>query len=299
MDIFSVDKTWGGLFALTSALTWAVAAIIYRKLGDRVSPWGINLGKGAIAVVFFGLLVALSDKSPVDNRTFLFLGISGLLSITFGDTFFLMSLVRLGPRLALMLTTLIPVATILLAVLFLHERLCFVNWLGIFFTLAGVIWVVWEQVPGNHRLPAWRAGIKYGILTIICCAVGVIFSKVVIASTSALRAALIRQVWGLGGLAVVGLNGFKMKKWLKPLAQPLLLKKLFLAAFTGTFLGTWFCLLALKYIDASIATTLNATSPLFILPLSFFFLKEKISSRAVIGSIIAVAGVGMIFSGLR
>lgn len=296
-NILPIYKVWGGIFALTSAFMWAFTAILFRRLGDNVSPLGMNLGKGIVAVICLGISLLLTDTSSVTNRTFLFLGISGLLGITFGDTFFFMALIRLGPRLALILTTLIPVVTVFLAVLILHERQSLISWLGILFTLLGVAWVVCERAPVGYRINNWKAGIKYGVLTVLCCALGVIFCKMVIESTSALKATFIRQIWGVMGLILWGLMGFHLKIWLKPLTNPALLKNLFFASFIGTFLGTWLCLLALKYTDASIATILNSTSPLFILPLAFFILKEKISFRAIIGSIIAIAGVGLIFSG--
>lgn len=285
------------MFALSSAFMWALAAILFRKLGDKVSPLGMNLGKGIIAVVFIGSALLLTDASSVSNHAFIFLGISGLLGITFGDTFYFMALIRLGPRLALILATLIPVTTVILAVLILHERQSFLIWLGILSTLSGVTWVLWERLPEEYQISNRKVGVKYGILSVLCCASGIIFSKMVLESTSALEATFIRQVWGAVGLTIWGLAGSRLKIWLRPLSNPILLKKLFFASFIGTFLGTWFCLLGLKYTDASIATTLNSTSPLFILPLAFFILKDKISIRAVVGSIIAVLGVSLIFLG--
>jgi drug/metabolite transporter (DMT)-like permease len=68
-------------------------------------------------------------------------------------------------------------------------------------------------------------------------------------------------------------------------------------SFLGTFLGTWFSLLGLKLATASTATVLNSTSPLFIIPLSYIILKEKISDNCVIGSILAVIGVSTILTG--
>jgi len=297
INILTNHEVWGMVFALTSALMWAFTAILFRQLGNTISPFSMNLGKGVVATICLGVLLLLTDTNLVTRHTFLLLGISGLLGITLGDTFYFMALIRLGPRLALILATLIPAATVFLAILILRESPSFISWLGILFTLLGVIWVLWERNPTGHQLNDWKAGVKYGILSVLCCALGIIFSKIVIQSTSALKATFIRQIWGVAGLIFWGLISFNLKSWFKPLASPALLKNLLPASFVGTFLGTWFCLLALKYTDASIATTLNSTSPLFILPLAFFILKEKISFRAVIGSAIAVAGVSLVFLG--
>jgi drug/metabolite transporter (DMT)-like permease len=70
-----------------------------------------------------------------------------------------------------------------------------------------------------------------------------------------------------------------------------------LIAFVGTFGGFWLSLFSLKYVDASIASTLNATTPLFILPLVAIMLRERISLRAFLGAVIVVGGVALILRG--
>lgn len=296
--MFSYHHTWAAIFALTSALLWAFVSILFKKLGDDVSPIGMNLGKSVIASFFLGILFLFYDRTPISNNAVIFLGISGLLGISLGDTFYFQSLVRLGPRLSLIITTLIPVVTILLVHIMLHESLLPISWLGIFFTLSGVFLVLWDGAPVACYPIEWKSGIIYGVLTVLCCAAAVIFSKMALNSTSALKATFIRQIFGVLGLIFLGLINFQLKDWLKPLFNGFsLMKKLFFASFVGTFLGTWFCILALKYTDTAIAATLNATGPLFILPLAFFILKEKISSRAIMGSLVAVGGVSLIFLG--
>jgi drug/metabolite transporter (DMT)-like permease len=289
---------WAGAFALFSAFLWTLSAIIFKKLGKKVLPVAMNLGKGVVASILLGILILFTDRQPVSNHSVIFLGLSGILGITFGDTFYFESLVRLGPRLSLIVTILIPVVTVILAATILRESLLPAGWAGIFFTLLGVLLVLLEKEPAGVLPKDFKPGIMYGVLSVLCCASAIIFSKTALDSVSVLRATFIRQVAGVIGLIFLGLGNFKVRLWLKPVFNdPVLLKRLVYASFIGTFLGTLFSILALKYTFAAIATTLNSTSPLFILLLAFFVLKEKISLRAVIGSFIAVAGVGLIFLG--
>jgi drug/metabolite transporter (DMT)-like permease len=298
IETLTMHHAWAAAFALISAFFWALAAILFRKLGNDVFARGMNLGKSIIASLLVGALILFTDQKPISNRAIIFLGISGFLGITLGDTFYFESLMRLGPRLTLIITTLIPIITILLARTILHESLLLTSWLGIFFTLYGVFLVLWERTTIGCHLKDRKSGIMYGVLSVLCCAGATIFSKAALGSTPVLQATFIRQISGVMGLIFWGLSNFKLKDWLKPLfVEPILLKRLFFASFIGTFLGTLFCILALKYTYATIATTLNATSPLFILPLACFILKEKISLRAVVGSFIAVAGISLIFLG--
>lgn len=287
----------GEIFALGSAFLWAIATIIYRKLGDNILPLGINLGKSLIAVSCLGALLLFSGIGSIDRSAFLFLSISGILGITLGDTFFFASLVRLGPRLALIFTTLIPVITIILAIVILHEKLSAINFTGVLFTLTGVIWVIRERSLPASKIEDLKRGIKYAVISALFCSLGIIFCKMSLSYVSTLTATFIRQSSGLLGLIFLGTIGLRIKNWVRPLADLKLLKSIVLAGFIGAFLGTWFCLLALKYIDASIASTLNSTSPVFIVPLSSIFIKEKITFGSIFGSIVAVAGVSMILLG--
>lgn len=293
-----MHHTWAAAFALISAFLWALASILFGKLGNDVFARGMNLGKSIVASLFLGVLILCTDHKSISNHAVIFLGISGFLGITLGDTFYFESLMRLGPRLSLIITTLIPIITIVLAKILLHESLLLPSWLGIFFTLYGVFLVLFERTTIVVRLENRKSGIMYGALSVLCCATGTIFSKSALGITPVLQATFIRQISGAMGLMLWGLSNFKFKDWLKPLfIEPILLKRLFFASFIGTFLGTLCCIWALKYTYAAVASTLNATSPLFILPLSYFILKERISLRAIVGSFIAVVGISLILFG--
>ncbi|KYC34878.1 hypothetical protein WA1_50075 [Scytonema hofmannii PCC 7110] len=65
-------------------------------------------------------------------------------------------------------------------------------------------------------------------------------------------------------------------------------------AFLSTYLGFWLQQISLKFTAAGIAKSLGATSPLFVLPLAFF-IGEKISLRAILGVLVASAGVELLF----
>lgn len=287
----------GGFAALISAGAWAFSSILFRKLGDEISPLGMNLGKCVIGTLYLGVVVFFVGIAPVSSRAFLFLGASGLLGIACGDTFFFKALIYLGPRLTLLLETLGPAVTIVLAVIFLRERPSPLAWTGILLTLAGISWVLWEDSSKEKNGKDRIAGIKYAILFLLCNSIGIILAKIGVAAVPTLQATFIRLFWGLIGLSVWGYATGQIKKWLVPFNNRGLLKFIFFAAFVAIFGGFWLSLLALKYIDVSIATILSSTTPLFILPMSAFILKEKISMHKIIGAVVAVAGVVLVFLG--
>ncbi|MFA5356380.1 MAG: DMT family transporter [Candidatus Omnitrophota bacterium] len=287
----------GSFAALISAFAWALGSILFRRLGDKVSPLGMNLGKLIIGILYLGAILLFTGIKPMGTRELIFLGASGLLGIALGDTLFFRALIYLGPRLTVLLGTTGPVVTILLAVIFLKERPSALAWTGIFLVLTGITSILWQHSPKGRTERNYLPGIKYLSLSIICTSIGIIFAKIGVSSTSALQALYIRFLAGAIGLAIFGCANRKLTTWLTPFKDLRLLKFILFTVFIVVFGGFWLFLLSLKYIDASVATILNSTEPLFILPLAAFMLKEKILFTEIIGAVIAVSGVVMILMG--
>jgi drug/metabolite transporter (DMT)-like permease len=139
----------GEIAALTAALLWAIAATIFARLGDRVTPLVINLTKGFVALLLLlATLIALQRPFPtVAPQTVGFLLLSGALGIGLGDTFYFRSLALIGARRSLLIEALAPPLSAVLALIFLGETLSLANVIGILLTLGGVLWVVSERMP--------------------------------------------------------------------------------------------------------------------------------------------------------
>ncbi|WP_455217215.1 DMT family transporter [Kaarinaea lacus] len=288
----------GGFAALSSAFFWALAAILFRRIGDSVSAMGLNLAKGIVSIICMGLLLIPAGFSAISNESLTALAISGLVGIVFGDTLYFLTLVRLGARKTLLLGSLIPVTTALVAVVFLNEQISALSWLGIIITITGVTYVLWQRATENEELENIRSGLFYGLLFVATNALGIIAAKVGVTDVPALEATFIRQTFAIAGLTFWGLMVRDLVGWVKPLRNPRLLKILVIAAIIGAFIGTWLSIAALKYTHAAVAATLNSTSPLFILPLVMFMLKERVTPREVTGAVVAVGGIAVYFSSL-
>ncbi|MFA5276802.1 MAG: DMT family transporter [Candidatus Omnitrophota bacterium] len=278
----------GGFLALFSAFLWAAASLIWNQLNKQnISPIAISLGKTIIACCYFAATALFIGYNFPGSKNFLMLSLSGFLGISIGDTAFFYSLKYLGPRRSVLLTVFIPVTTVLLAFLFLHERLSFLKWLGIFICICGTIIVIQERTPDGAFINKKR-GIIWAVISIISCATSILISKVALSTTGAFEASLIRLGAGGIGLFLYCVVKKGCFKGMSSLWKPKPLKLLLLSSFFGTFLGIWCFIEALKYTLASIVIVLNGISPIFILPLSYWFLREKISKRAVLGTVIAV-----------
>ena len=264
-----------------------------------MSAVAMNLVKGIVAIVCLGLLLIPFGISDVSEEAFFLLAISGLVGICLGDTLYFLTIKSLGSRLTLLVGSLIPVATALIAMIALGERISINAAIGLVLTMVGVAYVLWERSPDSSHDTQWRMGLLFGLLFVIANALGIIFTKVGVQDIPALDATLIRTVWAVIGLAVWGMLTRSLLSWVKPVKDPQLRNRLLLASVIGAFLGTWLSVIALKYTHAVVAVTLNSTSPLFVLPLAMIMLKEQITWRAVSGAFVAIMGVSVYFFSLE
>lgn len=257
-----------------------------------------------MALLFLGVLLLPglhAGFAPIQADSLIALALSGIVGICFGDTVYFLALARLGPRRTLLLGSLIPVVTALIAVIFLDEAVSPVAWLGMSLTIAGVTYVLWQRTPATTERQAqqrYRSGLFFGLLFVAANALGIIATKVGVSDVPALEATFIRQAFAIAGLTFWGLMVRDLYGWVRPLRNGSLFKIMLVASLIGAMLGTWLSIIALKYTHAAIAATLNSTSPLFILPLAVFWLKERVSLKEVAGAIAAVAGIGIYFGTL-
>lgn len=293
---FWLVKYQGESAALGAASLWALSSVVYGSLGREISPIYLNLLKGVIAITLLGLtLLVRRELFPAMTTTNLgLLLLSGVIGIGLGDTAFFAALNCLGARRALLMETLAPPITAVLALIFLQERLLASVWGGIFLTVVGVAWVVTERVPLTPNHPVnLRKGIIWGIIAAICLAIGGILARAALVNTSIspLWAALLRISAGV--ISLLPLLRIKKSYFVcKPTLRVVV--GISLAAFMGTYLGIWLQQTAIKFTEVGIALTLTNTAPLFILPISAFS-REKPSIRAILGAVIALFGIAIIF----
>ena len=68
-----------------------------------------------------------------------------------------------------------------------------------------------------------------------------------------------------------------------------------IGAVTGPFLGVWMSLVAADRVPLGVAQTLCSTVPVFMIPAVVVIHRERVSLRAVLGAVMAVAGSALLF----
>ena len=300
MQLSILTNFRGEFAALLAAFFWSLSSVVYSQAGEKIPAIGLNLIKGIIAIAMLVLTLVLRGSLFPDIELTIIglLLLSGIIGIAIGDSAYFTTLKCLGPRRALLMETLAPPLTAILAFIFLQERLPLSAWCGILLTVLGVAWVVTERVGdgvvGSTHL---RRGLLFGLRAEICQAVGIILSHLALTQTeiSPLWSTLLRLS---SGTVILILWLFVRRQNVKLLLTPLQSRRTFLviglATFLGTYLGIWLQQTALKFTAAGIAQALSSTSPLFVLPISAS-LGDRVSLRAILGAIIAIAGIVLLF----
>lgn len=306
----------GEAAALGAAFCWAVGSHLWGRIGRSADiPAGaLNLGKCATAAVVFavtGLVIGGRVLPHLPARPMAWLAVSGVIGLTLGDSAYFGAMAILGVRRALLLLSTAPVFAAIGGALWLHEPPERYQIVAIAAVLAGVAIVVNErhesEVPAIGPTPILAAaepppareaapvllGVLLGLGSAVGQAGGSLTSRVAMAEgVSALDTALVRLPAGLLGIVVLAGASGRLVPWTRVLARPRLLGAIAVAAFVGTYLGIWLSQLAIgRSSSTAVASTLLATSPIFALPLGRWLNAERLTRRALVGTLLACAGL--------
>jgi len=291
----------GELAALSTAACWAVGSLLFAHVAERVAPFALNQFRLTVAALVFMvvlLVTGLVHSLPAMSSSSMgWLALSGVVGLVIGDSGYFGALARLGPRVTtLIASALTPPITAVLALLFLHEKLGRLGVAGMALTLAGITWVVLDRpaapMPAGHRLQ----GILLGILAAVCQAVGLILARRGMGDEmDPLVAVSIRMVAAAGAIWVLAALLGRLDGPARILKQPDVRLAAGGATILGPLLGVWLSLVAVRYAGTAVAATLMSTVPILILPLVVLVRKEQVGGRAVLGAVLAVAGVALLF----
>jgi drug/metabolite transporter (DMT)-like permease len=292
-------NTIGILAALGSAVSWSIGSVLFKDLGESLSSFAMTLVKGAVSVLFLGVLTLLvGGFANIGETAYYYLILSGILGIALSDTFFFSALKEVSPQTITLLFTFGQVVTVLLAVLLLGESLPRQGWAGIALIITGITIGMFPSFAEKGH-STWR-GVVFGLISILLMSFAVILTKKGLAEIAAIHgpnrdftllATFLRMLAGTLGMLLVGILSRKLGGWVTPFREPRLMVKFALSVCVITFGGFWLATVAFNYTSVAVANSLISTEPIFVLPIAAIFLKEKVTFQAVAGAVIATIGV--------
>tara|TARA_B100000508_G_scaffold9640_1_gene6883 strand:+ start:3523 stop:4404 length:882 start_codon:yes stop_codon:yes gene_type:complete len=187
-----------------------------------------------------------------------------------------------------------PIFTILLAFVFLQERLLFLAWIALGLVIIGTLvvsspsrreWLDGAVTHWKFHLIAWP------LVAAIAVSISDVIGKHIIDQTSAgtflIALALAEVPVGLIFLRMQGQSAKELKTFFSHFSDH---KYAFLSGLLSTLAVLTFWL-AFELLPASVASPLTAVTPIFVFVLGIAFLKEKVSLKNTIGLLIVIAGI--------
>ncbi|MCK4546676.1 MAG: DMT family transporter [Candidatus Eisenbacteria sp.] len=293
----------GYLAGLATAVCWTVSAVFFTRAAGRIGGVTVNHARVVLSLPMMALihLATQGSLSPVHVEPYRWgwLALSGVVGLALGDSCLFIAFALIGPRLSLLVMSLVPVISTTAAWIFLRETLAPVEIAGVLIAVIGIGWVVMERGgnddPADSPTPRYGLGILLAFGGALGQALGLVVAKKGMAGDfPAISATLIRMLaaaatmWG-----VAALRG-QAPAVARRICDRKTLAHLLSAVAIGSALGIWLSLVSIQYARLGIATTLMALPPVLILPLAYWQLRERITTRAVLGTIVTFAGIALL-----
>ena len=291
----------GETAALLTAICWSFTSIFFTLAGKQVGSAIVNRIRLLLASGYLLLfhLIIYGNFLPIHAEPYqwFWLGLSGIIGLVLGDAMLFQAFVIIGTRLSMLLMSLVPIISTILAWIFLNQILNLTEIFAIIVTIGGIVWVILDKNNNNgNQHKKYLLGILLGVGGAVGQAVGLVIAKKgLTADFPALSANLIRIITSTIIFWLIeifrGSAGSNFIFWKNKTARWSIVG----GSIVGPFLGIWLSLIAIKYANIGIASTLMALPPIFLIPLTYWIFKEKITIRSITGTIVATIGVAIIF----
>ena len=315
MFLADANEAYGAAAALSVALLWAFTAVTFSAASRRIGQVHVNqIRLVQASILLFGACLAAGVFVRMPPGQMILLAASGLVGLALGDAALFIALQTLGARRAALIMALAPGFTAVLAIPALRESLSLIGLAGMTITVVGVAWVVLERGQPGEFEGSSRYGLVMGVLGAAGQAGGLILSKAGLGAAAAGSwLAAVAAYGGSGTVEVSPLYG----TFIRVLAGTVLLvawcawrgylretirsfrdRKAQWQTFVGTILGpvigVTLSLAAVLWTKTYIAATLMAMQPILVIPIVRVVYRQKITRRAILGSLVAVAGVALL-----
>jgi drug/metabolite transporter (DMT)-like permease len=304
------NSSLGAVLALSASAFWTLTPIFLASAGRRIGAYQTNIVRlgmaGAALIIISGGYLAAKGGGEVFSMVplpaFLWLVLSGLTGLVLGDILYLRALSTLGPRRTTLTITLAPVVPVVIAWIFIGEKLAWPVLAGIALIIGGIAYTAAnENIPETDGTGGEPGSFSKKNLAV---AVGGTFfhgSGAVMARQAFLSApeidpvtaTAVRVVSSAVIMSCIAACTGHLFKAAGQLRSPAVLLRVALGTLSGPVIGMIFYVSAFKYTAAGIVTTLSGLSPVLILPVIAFRYRVRIRREAVFGAVLAVAGVAI------
>jgi drug/metabolite transporter (DMT)-like permease len=287
----------GEILAVSTAIIWALAVMLFKKGGETIHPIALNAYKNILAAVLLLITMMIIGESlykPIPVNDYILLSLSGILGIGISDTLYFKCLNMLGAGRTAIVACLYSPSFIFLSMVILGERLSALQFIGAILIISAVLVSTHKKSRETISVSTMIAGLMYGLVAMLCMAIGIIIIKPLLNELPLLWTAEVRLIAGIIVLAIVMAFRSDRRKLLRSALIPEKWRYAFFGSFLGSYINMVIWLGGMKYTKVSIAAALSQTSSIFVFLFAAWFLKEKITPIKGAAITVAVAGAVMI-----
>jgi drug/metabolite transporter (DMT)-like permease len=312
---FLLPDHLGELAALGTSIFYSLTSIVFTFSGREVGSALTNRARLLFAVIFVLVIHWITFGQPLPLNAapdrWLILALSGLIGFVIGDGCLFQAFLLIGPRISMLMMAFAPALSVLFAWLFLGESLSLPELAIIVVIMAGIAWVVTERpqsVQGaDEALPDETTakrdsrqrliGLLFGVGATIGQASGFVLSKVGLANDfPAFSGTLIRLLSAFVAVWLVSIVRGELKSSAITLrTHSRALRMILIGSLVGPVLGVWLSLVAVQRTSVGVSSTLSSLAPIILIPISYVVFHEKITRRALIGTLIVIVATCALF----
>ena len=287
---------WIGVsVTILASFSWALAAIFYRKaLIKESSPLVTNLLRAPIAVLVFLLITLLNGKiniliSSLFNPSIAIpLLIATIIANIVGDTLYLLAIRNVGVSVSYPLSYSYPIMVAILALIILHEDIHPSLFIGTIIAFVGIWMISWRQKINRKEDKNFKIGALAAIGAATSWALAIVLYRILVMNVDTIVVGTLKLIFLFSLTLPLAL--IFVRDSLKRVNR----RALVLSMIGGLFgIGIGDCLLyiGLSILGAGLAAALTVLAPLLSLVLAYLILKESVTKRMVLGTILIVIGV--------
>lgn len=305
----------GQIISLIVAVLWTVTAIYSDKASHRIGAMSANVARLTLSTFLLAVIlwVTIGHPYPIyaDARTWFWLALSAIVGYVFGDWCLFNCYVSIGARFGQLFMTLAPPMAALAGWVLLGEQLSWRTALAMLVTLSGIaISILSRDREHYFKFTLPLKGILLGIGAGMGQGVGLVLSKIGLEHYSAalpsdippmmetmlpFASTMIRAIFGSIGFILLVIISKDLPKLKQAARDRKAMLYVVIMSLFGPVVGVSLSLMAVRYTDAGIASTLMALTPVLILFPAAVFDKQKIRFKEILGVTVSMIGVALFF----
>jgi len=272
------------IFALiTTVVLWASAFVGIRVGLQGYSPGGLALLRyGVASLAMIGLYLMLRKRNRVRLRDVPYFLLLGFIGFSVYNVALNMGELTVPAGISSFIVGMIPIFTMILAILFLKEKVDSKAWVGVVVSFLGVTIIA----VGEHAGIRFDMGVVYNLIAAISGSIYAVMMKPVLKRYHPIEVTAF-SIWA-GTLFLSVFSGHLFSE-IQTASLHATMAGIYMGIFPATIAyGLWSY--ALSKVDASQAATFLYFLPVFATVMGYFYLNTVPETLSLIGGVVALLG---------